>query len=387
MGALPQASDPVQADQVRTTLWEKVLRHFKDAVVVLGRDSSIVLFNQAAEELTRLPRARVLGKRCQDVFPESPVVAEMVERACRLRQSETRSGERLRARGRWLPVRITCVPLWDEDVEIDGTVLVIQDLSYQMALEEAARRNESLVRLGTLVAGLAHEVRNPLAGIKGAAQLLAQRAPDDTELAEYTEVISGEADRLSDLVEDMLQLGAPPKPQLAAVNVHRALRRALSTLDPELRENGLSVVCDLDPSLPETMADLGQLQQVLLNLLKNAIDALTGTGDPREITVVTKMETDYRIMRGPTGAQSYLRIEVNDTGPGMDADTSGRVFEPFFTTKDKGTGLGLAIAQRIVADHGGTLRVFPADGGGTSVRISLPIWRGSGDEGARGDGD
>ena len=360
----------------KLTLWENVLRHFKDAVIVLGQDSAIAFFNQAAEELTRIPRTRVLGRTCSEVFPESPFVAQMAERARQMLQSETRSEERLRAHGKWIPVRITCVPLWNEGGDIDGTALVIQDLSYQLALEEAAKRHESLARLGTLVAGLAHEVRNPLAGIKGAAQLLAQRVPDDAQLAEYTEVISSEADRLSELVENMLQLGAPPKPKLAAVNVHRALRIALATLDSEIRKNNLILTCDLDPSLPETVADLGQVQQVLLNLIKNAIDAVAPMDErPGEIRIVTKMETDYHIMRDQRGALSYLRIEVNDNGPGIAPEERTKVFEPFFTTKDKGTGLGLAIAQRIISDHGGRLRFINRDEGGTSAWISLPIRR------------
>jgi two-component system, NtrC family, nitrogen regulation sensor histidine kinase GlnL len=369
----PLLSAPPGARQ-HSTLWENVLRHFKDAVIVLDTESRVVFVNQAAEELTRMPRAKVLGRLCDQVFPDSPFLSDMVARACTMRQSETRNEESLQTRRKTVQVRITCVPLFDELGEIDGAALVVQDLSYQKALEETARRHESLARLGTLVAGLAHEVRNPLAGIKGAAQLLAQRLPDDATLREYTDVISNETDRLSNLVGDLLQLGAPPKPTLAPVNIHEVLQRVLTLLGPEIRAAGFTLHCEFDPSLPDIMADFDQLQQVFLNLIKNAVDAMAG--DParaNRLSVHTKMETDYHILRGAQGAQSYLRVEINDSGPGIDPEILAHVFEPFYTTKSRGTGLGLAIAQRIISDHNGTIRAFPAEPHGTRMWVSLPI--------------
>ena len=372
------ASSAAATPRQHSTLWENVLLHFKDAVIVLGRDSTVVFFNQAAEELTRLPRAKVLGRPCEKVFPHSPFLAEMVARSRTTRQSETRGEESLHTRHKVISVRITCAPLWDEAGEIDGAALVIQDLSYQKALEETARRNESLARLGTLVAGLAHEVRNPLAGIKGAAQLLAQRLPDDAALKEYTDVISSETDRLSALVGDLLRLGAPPKPTLAPVNVHEVLQRALSVLGPDIAQKGFSIHCEFDPSLPDTMADFDQLQQVFLNLIVNAVDAMAGMDPQRtQLSIATKMETDYHILRASHGAQSYLRVEINDCGPGIDPDILAHIFEPFYTTKIRGTGLGLAIAQRIVSDHEGMIRAFPAEPHGTKMWVSLPIRKSS----------
>lgn len=371
--AKPLASAPPSARQ-HATLWENVLRHFKDAVVVLAKDSSVLFFNQAAEELTRIPRAKALGKHCDKVFPHAPVLSEMVARAQSTRQSETRGEETLELRHKSLPVRITCTLLWDEAGEIDGAALVIQDLSYQRALEETARRHESLARLGTLVAGLAHEVRNPLAGIKGAAQLLAQRLPDDPALREYTDVISSETERLSALVGDLLRLGAPPKPNLAPVNIHEVLQRVLSVMSPELQQKGIDLQCEFDPSLPDTLADFDQLQQVFLNLVVNAADAMTtAESSPRQLMVATKMETDYHILRASHGAQSYLRVEINDSGPGIAREILAHVFEPFYTTKQRGTGLGLAIAQRIVSDHQGMIRAFPGEPSGTKMWVSLPI--------------
>ncbi len=370
---LPSSRTPPGSRQ-NATLWENVLRHFKDAVIVLGRKSEVVFFNQAAEELTHTPRARVLDRACVDVFPKTPELYEMYERATTLFQTETRGEIELRAQHRSVPVRITCVPIWDEVGEVDGAALVIQDISRQKALEESARRNESLAQLGTLVAGLAHEVRNPLAGIKGAAQLLAQRVAGDEALERYTSVISNETDRLSALVGDLLHLGAPPKPNLAVVNIHEVLQKVLELAQTELQSQDVELICQFDPSLPDTMADSDQLRQVFLNLIKNATDAMDDDAEhPSRLRVVTKMETDYYVLQATGAQQSYLRVEINDEGPGIEPEVLEHVFEPFYTTKTRGTGLGLAIAQRIIADHGGTIGASANTPRGTSFRISLPI--------------
>jgi PAS domain S-box-containing protein len=168
--------------------WADVLVAFNDAVIVMDRERHIVLFNQAAEELIGQPQGRVLGEVCERVFAETPLIADMVTRVETQGQSESRSEEHLVRHRRSIPVRITCLPLWDADDRVSGTALVIHDLGYQKTLEEAVHRNESLARLGTMVAGLAHEVRNPRRD-RRRAQLLEARLADRPELSEYTGVI------------------------------------------------------------------------------------------------------------------------------------------------------------------------------------------------------
>lgn len=357
--------------------WEDVLANFTDAVVVLDNDLRVVLFNQAAEELTGRPQARALGQPCSRVFPQTPLVSKIVARVRKNGQSESRSEETLLRRGKHVPVRITCLPFWDNENRLRGTSLIIHDLSQQRTLEESARRNENLARLGTLVAGLAHEVRNPLAGIKGAAQLLQGRLGDQPELREYTAVIAREVNRLSSLVEDLLNLGAPPKPRLEPMNVHRVIWDVVRLVEEELTRREIQLRCEFDPSLPEIQGDSEQLNQVFLNLVKNAIEAMTPDGRPAHapvtLTISTRMETDFHILRDRNRASKYLRIEVADQGPGIEQEHAGRVFEPFFSTKPRGTGLGLAISQRIVAEHGGTMRAVSNRPHGTVIKITLPV--------------
>jgi two-component system, NtrC family, nitrogen regulation sensor histidine kinase GlnL len=357
--------------------WEDVLASFTDAVVVLDHDSRVVLFNQAAEELMGTAKARMLREPSTRIFARTPVLLDMIVRVTRSGQSESRGEELLQSPGRSIPVRVTCLPLWGANDQLRGTILVIHDLSYQKTLEENARRNESLARLGTLVAGLAHEVKNPLAGIKGAAQLLESRLTDRPDLRDYTEVIEREVNRLSGLVEDLLSLGAPPKPRLRPTNIHRVIQHVLSVLREELARRGIKLRCEFDPSLPDVQGDDSQLSQVFLNLLKNAMEAMCTDepANPRRdtITVSTRMETDFHILHGRDRSSKFLRVEISDLGMGIAPQDAVRVFEPFFTTKPRGTGLGLAISQRIVAEHGGIMRATPNRPRGTVLTVTLPV--------------
>lgn len=354
-----------------------VLAAFADAVVVFDDHRRVVLFNPAAEELLGVPQRRALGETCARLFADTPIIGEVVERVLHLGQSEARNDEWLARRRHRIPVRVSCAPLWEHD-RVSGATLVIHDLGHQRTLEESARRHESLARLGTLVAGLAHEVRNPLAGIKGAAQLLQHHAVAPPELAEYTTIIAREVNRLSALVEDLLTLGAPPKPRLATVNVHRILQDVVALLQPELSRAGLQLQFAFDPSLPDIQADAAQLSQVFLNLLRNAMEAVAVAGvgpERRTLTVSTRMETDFHIMRASARSSSFLRVEIVDQGCGVDPATAAQMFEPFFTTKARGTGLGLAISSKIISDHGGILRAAPNHPNGTVITVSLPVAR------------
>jgi two-component system, NtrC family, nitrogen regulation sensor histidine kinase GlnL len=360
-----------------STHWEEVLKSFIDPIVVFDRGDRIVLFNHAAEELTGMPQGKALGQPCARVFAITPLIAEMVSRVRFSGQNESRGEEHLQQRRRSIPVRISCIPVWGPGDRIDGTAMVIHDLSYQRTLEESAHRNESLARLGTLVAGLAHEIKNPLAGIKGAAQLLEGKLAETPGLHEYTGVIVREVNRLSALVEDLLALGAPAKPRLTHTNIHRVVQHVLALVGEELTRRDIHLRCEFDPSLPHIQADDAQLSQVLLNLIRNAIDAMTAEdGQPRpgsKLTVSTRMETDFHILRARNHVGKFLRIEIADEGKGIEEADVSRIFEPFFTTKPRGTGLGLAISHRIVAEHGGILRVHPNRPRGSVFTVTLPV--------------
>jgi two-component system nitrogen regulation sensor histidine kinase GlnL len=354
---------------------ENVLESLGDCLILTDEEDRITMFNQAAQELTGRPAAPVLARACAAVFAASPTVGAMPERTRLSGQSQSCGEETLTLPHRRIPVRLSCSPIRDGANRVQGTALVIQDLSYQKKLEDEARRNETLARLGGLVAGLAHEVKNPLGGIRGAAQLLAKRFSDQPEVGEYTGVMIREIDRLSRLVEQLLTLGAPPTPDAIPVNVHKIIHEVLALLASELSAKQIRKRLEIDPSLPDVRGDEDQLTHVFLNLVKNALEAMPEQGT---LTITTRMETDFHILRraehgtagfgpdlGAVGPGKFLRVEVADTGPGFAPEAVERAFEPFFTTKPRG---------RIVAVHGGDIRAENGRGGsGGVVTVTLPL--------------
>jgi two-component system nitrogen regulation sensor histidine kinase GlnL len=358
-----------------------LLASLEDAVVVTDASDRIVIFNQAAEHLTGLPRRHVLQRSCADVFAGNAAVGAMVQRARSLGQSQSCGDENMVFGARQFPARLSCSPIHAEAGQVQGAALVIQDISYQKKLEDEARRNETLARLGAVIAGLAHEVKNPLGGIRGAAQLLARRFQGDADVRAYTDVMIREADRLATLVEQLLATGAPRPPQLAPVNVHHVLRDVLELMSPELTRQAVALRLQVDPSLPDIRADSAQLTQLFLNLVKNALEAI---GEDGTLTIRTRMETDFHIVRHDDGGNEaqpaspgkFLRVEVADSGPGFPLGEEGRAFEPFYSTKSQGTGLGLAICQRIVAAHGGDIYAENASKDGAVVTVTLPLVEG-----------
>jgi two-component system, NtrC family, nitrogen regulation sensor histidine kinase GlnL len=372
---MPLVPSRPAAPRPRSRPLENVLVSLRDPIILFDARDRVTLFNPAAEELTGIAERHALRQDCATLFAPMPAIPDLVVHTRTSGQSQSRSDELIAAGRRRIPVRVSCSPIYTRRNRLVGTALVIQDLSYQKKLEDDARRNETLARLGGLVAGLAHEIKNPLGGIRGAAQLLARRVADRPEVVEYTGVMIREIDRLNRLVEQLLTLGAPPAPNLQPVNVNRLIYEVLALLETELDAKHMRVRLQIDPSLPDTRGDEAQLTHVLLNLAKNAYEAMPEHGT---LTVTTRIETDYHIRRRSgagrtTGSGQFLRIEVADTGPGFSADVVERAFEPFVTTKARGSGLGLAICERIVAAHGGDIRATNRPTGGAAVLITLPL--------------
>lgn len=349
---------------------ENVLASLEDAVVLTDREDNVTFINHAAEQLAQLSDAAALQRSCRDVFAGAALIPDMVRRTRELGQGESCGEETVTVGDRALPLRVSCSPVWGPDDEVEGVVLIIQDLSHQKTLENQVRRNDTLARLGGLVAGMAHEVKNPLGGIRGAAQLLAKRYAEVADVAEYTGVMIREVDRLSRLVEQLLTLGDATPRDMMPLNIHRLLDEALALMAPELSARTIAVQREYDPSLPEVLGEDAQLTHVFLNLIKNAFEMMPTTGT---LTVRTRMETDYHILRTAQTSAKFLRVEVIDTGPGFPADNLERAFEPFYTTKVKGSGLGLAICERVVNAHGGVIRARNRSQGGAVVSVNLPL--------------
>lgn len=352
--------------------WEHILASLEEGVVIIDRQGRVTFFNPTAEHLTGLSQSQVLLRSYTQVFNTNPWITRMVKSTLLSASSRTAGeGELIGKLHHRTPVRLTSSPILDGAGTPLGIALVIHDFSQQKELEEDVRQADRLAHLGMVAAGLAHEIKNPLAGIRGAAQLLQGKLTADSQVHDYTKVMIREIDRLNTLLERLLQLTALPHPERRPTNIHKVLTDVL-LLEKETAPPNVTILTYFDPSLPEVLGDEALLTQVFRNLIKNALQALTNQ-PAATLTITTRMETDFHILYPRNRRGRLLSIDIEDNGPGVAPEHLPLLFTPLFTTKSGGAGLGLAISQCIITEHGGTIRVESEPGKGTLFKVILPI--------------
>lgn len=351
--------------------WENILTSLEDGVVVIDQEGKVSFFNEAAEMLTDVSASHALQQPFTRLFKKEPWLVELVQKSSPPRQESSRGeGDFITRWGRKLPVSITVSPLQDRFGDFLGSILMMRDLKHRKELEEDLKRADRLATMGTLAAGLAHEVRNPLGGIKGAAQLLRRSVGRDPSLLEYTDIMIREVDRVNQLIERLLDLSRPVHYTLVPLNIHEILEDVLLLETQASRKRNITVKKNFDPSLPPIRGDRGQLTQVFLNLVKNAFQAMPTSGS---ITITTRIETDFHIRGKGRRRKQIIWVDIADQGTGIKDEDLPHIFSPFFTTKNDGTGLGLAICYRIIKEHGGLIRVESLAGKGTTFKVSLVV--------------
>lgn len=358
--------------------WWNVLESIDDGVFVTSPSGRLEFMNEGGAALTGLSAALAIGRPAEETLGTNRWLLELIETTRATGVRNVRADSMLHQAGtsrRQLPVRAAATPLVDDTGNSLGTLLTLQDISYQRELESRSRESDRLAQLEILVAGLAHEVKNPLSGMRGAAQILERAVGDEPRSRECTDILLREIDRLNDLIAQLLDLAGPPRLKREALNIHELLDAVIRTLTAD-SEHAIKFVREFDPSLPPVRGDSGRLTQVLMNLLRNATEATPRGG---RITLRTRMETSYRV-GGNEGRDQFLSVDIEDEGPGIPGEHLSRIFNPFFTTKDDGTGLGLAISQRIINEHGGVLRVRSAATRGSIFTITIPVDRKSENE-------
>jgi two-component system nitrogen regulation sensor histidine kinase GlnL len=348
----------------------QILAALPIAVAVLDESDSFAVLNYAAEEFFGSSSVRLIGQPLSDLLPVDHPVFLVLERARQdgltvAEHDMVMEGPKLSRRG----TSIQAAPLLD----VPGfVVLTLQDSSAARALDQQMSARNAARSITGMAAILAHEVKNPLSGIRGAAQLLETSAPPaDRELAV---LIRDEADRIRAMVERMETFGEK-KLERQAVNIHRVLEhvRKLSGSGFAAR---IKFIETYDPSLPHVHGNRDQLIQVLLNLVKNAAESIAGMErQDGEIHLATGFQHGVRLSAASKRGRANLPlfVSVRDNGPGIPEDIRRHLFEPFISTKATGSGLGLALVAKIVADHGGLIDVDSRPGR-TEFRINLPVF-------------
>jgi len=349
-------------DRLRTSeaRWRSIIDSAVDGIVLIDAHGTVEAFNPAAERLFDYRERDVIGRNVSMLMP-SPYGEEHDGYLRRyLRTGEQRiigvgrevTGKR--RDGTTFPLHLSVGELSVAgEPKFTG---ILHDLSARVRMEEQLREQAALARLGEMAAVIAHEVKNPLAGVRAAVQIIGSRLPADAQDGAIVKEIVNRIDDLAELINELLLFARPPRPRFVPVDVAPivAITAELLTIDPDLR----NVRVDVRGSAPAVMADPALLKIVFLNLMVNGAQAMQNRGT---------LEIALR------EAGRECEVTFRDSGPGIPADIRERIFAPFFTTKSRGTGLGLPTARRFVEAHQGTLVVDCPAGGGTTVTVRLPV--------------
>ena len=315
------------------------------AVLLLDRARCVTYANPAAENLFALSKKHLVGHRPDQVFTEASGLSAAIDKAVQGGATYTEQELEIAVNGK-LKLHLTCTV---SPVETRGAALLLEfrHIDQQLKIAREERLNEQQQANRELIRNLAHEIKNPLGGIRGAAQLL-ERELDRPQLIEYTQVVIGEADRLQSLVNRLL---TPHRvPTFRRTNIHEVLARVRGVVQAEFPQ--VAITGDFDISLPEFDADPEQLTQAALNIVRNAAQALEGTSDP-QIRLTTRVARYVTLAR--KRHRVALALSIEDNGPGIPESIRDRIFYPLVSGREGGSGLGLTLAQAFIAQHGGTI--------------------------------
>lgn len=340
-------------------LHERIVESIRSGVVTTDLRGRIYTFNAAAEEITGYDATDIRGQEASILFGELTKRIETSMRAAEAGDTSPRfEADCLTPEGHIRRLGFSIFPLSTESGEHTGLVITFQDLTEVRALEETSRRQDRLAAVGRVAASIAHEIRNPLAAMRGSIQVLRSEMSDDSSQAELMEIILRESDRLNRIISDYLTYARQRSHVLTSVDIRDLLHETFTLLrhSPEIRaEHTLEEDLPAEPMMAQ--ADAAQLRQVFWNLARNALQAMDGGG---------KLRAELRRTQS-----ARLRITFTDTGRGMTPEQVEHLFEPFSSTTG-GTGLGLSIVYQIIRDHGGTINVRSREGQGTTIAIELP---------------
>lgn len=336
---------------------DSILQNMSNGLMTIDMEGSIVYFNAAAEAILGYRVQEVQGQLVKDIFKGfGTLLSKTLQTGRNLVFHETEVSTKA---GINTPVEVSTSLLRDDADEMVGIILIFADLTERKKMEEQIRRADRLATLGQLAAGIAHEIRNPLAGISGAIQILRDDILGNYPNREILDEIIERINTLNTAISNFLRFARPAPLQLSPTDINEVVQSVLFLISKQAETQGVNIVVECDNSLPIVMADSEQLQQMVLNMALNALQAI----GERNGRVLFKT---YRV-----NALKQVVIKISDTGIGISAEELEQIFDPYFTTKIEGTGLGLSIAQRIIEEHGGSISVESEVGKGTTFKVSL----------------
>ena len=340
----------------------------RNGLIAVLRDGTVTVMNDVAYQILGLEkRPSDIGKPFKEVLQNQQDVCRIVAGAFELSHLPNRAEMRLKNTGKVIGYTLSQVR--SADGEITGAALFFKDLTRVEQLEERERLRDRLAALGEMAAAIAHEVKNPLAGIEVMAGILKRQLAESPDAQSILADIIKECKMANAIVLEVLDFVRPIRLQVENVSITEAIRDAISLAEGHVPRGGVRLDVELPDQLPAIQGDPYQLRQIFTNLLMNAFEALNGNG----VVTITASALNEE---GPAGGEPQgpmVQVEVRDNGPGIPADVLEKIFSPFFTTKPQGSGLGLAIVRKIVDAHDGRIDVGVLETGGTRFRVTLPV--------------
>lgn len=344
---------------------ESIVESVNVGLIAVDEDGRITRCNSTFEAMMDLSREQTIGKLVEDIFDESFALnLENILGKSRWHLTEIRNAYKLfttNAQGKSLIINVAVAPLRSITNNQTGAIIVLENVTSRIKLEETLQQSEKLSSIGLLAAGVAHEVNTPLTGVSSYTQMLLGMIPETDPKHALLQKVQKQTDRASNIVGNLLNFSRTGNAaDFVEIDINKLLDDTLQLLEPQLRKSQVEIIKNYADVPPKISGNAGKLQQVFTNLIINARDSMFGGG---EILLTTFIENDEAI------------ISVSDTGTGIETENLNKIFDPFFTTKDigSGTGLGLAVSYGIVQEHAGTIEVSSEIGRGTMFRVAFPL--------------
>ncbi len=338
-----------------------IFESFKDGLIITDENLNITDLNDAAEILINTSKKKIVGSSCSMILPGEMLI--QAERSFSEERDITEDEVELRIYPHDpVQLQITFSPYYSDTGMTEGLIIQLKDIEGIKFLSGFNTQQSITSNFENLLLGMAHELKNPLSGIKGAAQLLKNK-PSVKELNKCSEIITKEADRLIDLIDRMKKIDDFAEEQFEEFDIHEILLDIIY-LESRTGNKKIDFQKNFDVALPLIRGDENSIKQVFINIIKNAVQALQEEG---EINIISRWVSDYKIK-----SNSAIMVSISDNGPGIPGDQLEQIFTPFFSTKSEGTGLGLFISNQIISKHGGAIFVESEVGFGSEFKIYLP---------------
>jgi PAS domain S-box-containing protein len=351
------------AIEQRDQFFASILKNSADAIFTLDQDEKITSWNKGAEAIFGYTEEEMLGKSLEVVMPQHLKEERELETISAIAQAEgflrSYQTQRITKDGEVIDVLFTRTAIRDAQGQLIGYSSVLKNITEQKLLDRHLTHMEKLSAIGELAAGLAHEIKNPLAGIKGAIEIIRDGLPPEHPHSRILGEVLSEVSRIDRSVVNLLSYSKPRKPEFHKLNLVNLIENVISFLKKVADSKNIRLHLAVPSEIPHVTGDENELKQLFMNFILNSLEAIQEKGN-----VWIKIKSPF---------DSKVNIEVADDGPGIPPEQLGKIFQPFFTSKKNGTGLGLATCKRIVSNHGGLIQVQSKPGKGTRFIIDLAL--------------